>query len=214
LQNRSAPSSAWTPTPTPHTACLLDHPGREIGSTTVEADPDGYAELLAWAVRTAPGPRLVWTVEGCRSHGAGLLRVLLAAGQTVIEADRPARVGRPPGGKSDPADAWLAARTALAASHPARPRSDGDPEALRILLVTREHANTTRTAAVNVFKSLLLTAPDEFAWSVKQAGPRTLVLDPSGNLDDRVASAAARAGLAVCTPGRHRPPRPAGGWRR
>jgi transposase len=32
---------------------------------------------------------------------------------------------------------------------------------LRILLVAREHANTVRTAAVNVFKPLLLTAPDQ-----------------------------------------------------
>jgi hypothetical protein len=87
--------------------------------------------------------------------------VLLAHGQTVVEAGRPERVGRRPGGKSDPADARLAARTALAAPHHARPRSDGDREALRILLVVRDHAITTRTAAVNVFKSLLLTAPDE-----------------------------------------------------
>ena len=98
-----------------HTACLIDHLGREIATVTVEASPDGYAELLAWAVRQAPGPRLVWAVEGCRSHGAGLVRVLLAAGQTVVEAGRPERVGRRPGGKSDPADARLAARTALAA---------------------------------------------------------------------------------------------------
>jgi hypothetical protein len=100
-------------------------------------------------------------VEGCRSHGAGLLRALLAAGQQVVEAGRPRRVGRRPGGKSDPADVLLAACTALAADHHARPRSDGDQEALRILLVAREHANTTRTAAINVVKALLLTAPDQ-----------------------------------------------------
>ena len=144
-----------------HSACLIDHLGREIATVTVEANPHGYAGLLDWAVRQAPAPRLVWAVEGCRSHGAGLVRVLLANGQAVVEAGRPERVGRRPGGKSDPADARLAARTALAAPHHARPRSDGDREALRILLVVRDHAITTRTAAVNVFKSLLLTAPDE-----------------------------------------------------
>jgi transposase len=144
-----------------HTACLLDAAGREVGVVTVEASPRGYGDLLAWALDHAPGPRVVWAVEGCRSHGAGLVRLLQAAGQRVIEAGRPARAGRRPGGKSDPADARLAARGALSAAHPAQPRSDGNREALRILLVARDHANTVRTSAVNVFKALPLTAPDE-----------------------------------------------------
>lgn len=143
-----------------HTACLLDGAGREIATVTVEATPAGYRQLLDWAARLASGPQLVWAVEGCRSHGAGLARVLQAAGQSVIEAGRPERVSRRPGGKSDPADARLAARTVLAAAHHAQPRGDGDREALRILLVARDHANHTRTAAINVFKALLLTAPD------------------------------------------------------
>ena len=113
-----------------HTACLIDHVDREIATVTVEANPHGYAGLLDWAVRRAPAPRLVWAVEGCRSHGAGLVRVLLANGQAVVEAGRPERAGRRPGGKSNPADARLAARTALTAPHHARPRSDGDREAL------------------------------------------------------------------------------------
>ena len=151
-----------------HTACLLDSAGRELATVTVEASPDGYAALLDWAVQQAPGPRLTWAVEGCRSHGAGLLRCLLAAGQHVVEAGRPERVGRRPGGKSDPADARLAAREALAATVHAQPRGDGDREALRILLVAREHANSTRTAAINLFKSLVLTAPDQLRESLRR----------------------------------------------
>ena len=108
----------------------------------------------------------MWAVEGTRSHGAGLPRVLLAAGQRVVEAGRPERVGRRPGGKSDPADARRAARERSAAAFPP-PRGDGDREALRILLVAREHATTTRTAAVNVFKSLVLTAPDQLRESLR-----------------------------------------------
>ncbi len=156
-----------------HTACLLDGTGREVATVTVEASPDGYGELIAWAVQQTPGPRLTWAVEGCRSHGAGLLRALLAAGQQVVEAGRPHRARRRPGGKSDPADARLAARTALAAAHHAQPGSDGDREALRILLVAREHATTVRTAAVNVFKALLLTAPDQLREPLRrQSTPR------------------------------------------
>jgi transposase len=156
-----------------HTACLLDTAGREIATITVQATPAGYTDLLAWAAPLAPGPRLRWAVEGCRSHGAGLLRALLAADQQVVEAGRPQRPCRRPGGKSDAADARLAAHTALTASHPAQPRRDGDREALRILLVAREHATTVRTAAINTFKALLLTAPDQLREPLRhQSTPR------------------------------------------
>jgi transposase len=143
-----------------HTACLLDRLGREIAAVTVPADPEGYAALIGWAVEHSPGSLLVWAVEGTRSHGVGLVRALRTAGQLVIEAGRPTRVSRRPGGKSDPADARRAARDALAVSTPAHPREDGIREALRILLLARSQMTTARTAAVNTFKALILTAPD------------------------------------------------------
>jgi transposase len=143
-----------------HTACLLDQVGKQVATITVPADPRGGAMLLAWAVRQAPGPRLAWAVEGTRSHGQGLVRALQASGQMVVEAGRPARASKRPGGKSDPADALRAARDALAASKLAQPRSDGPREALRILLTARAQASTARTAAVNTLKALLLGAPD------------------------------------------------------
>ena len=34
-----------------HTACLVDGSGRQVATVTVEASPDGYGDLLAWAVR-------------------------------------------------------------------------------------------------------------------------------------------------------------------
>ena len=72
---------------------------------------------------------------------------------------RPARASKRPGGKSDPTDAARAARDALTADKLARPRADGEREALRILLAGREQATTARTAAVNTFKALILGAP-------------------------------------------------------
>ena len=152
-----------------HTACLLDRTGRELAVVTVEASPRGYDGLLSWARDRAPGPALLWAIEGCRSHGAGLTRALTAAEQRVVEAGRPARARRRPGGKSDPADARLAAREALGAAKHAQPRRDGDREALRVLLVARDHANAMRTAAINVFKSLLLTAPDDLRERLRRA---------------------------------------------
>ena len=49
---------------------------------------------------------------------------------------------------------------ALGATNLATPRADGDREALRILQVSRRHLTDTRTATVNLFKSLILTAED------------------------------------------------------
>ena len=142
-----------------HTACMLDHLGRQISAITIPADPGGCRVLLAWAQRNTPGPRLAWAVEGTRSHGLGLARMLQAEGHAVVEANRPARASKRPGGKSDPADALRAARDALAAEQHARPRADGAREALRILLAARAQASTARTAAVNSLKALLLGAP-------------------------------------------------------
>jgi transposase len=150
-----------------HTACLLDHLGRQAATITIAADPRGCAMLLAWARKNAPGPRLVRAVEGTRSHGLGLTRALRECGQTVVEAGRPVRASKRPGGKSDPADALRAARDALSASKLAQPRSDGPREALRILLTARAQASTARTAAVNTLKALLLGAPDHLRESLR-----------------------------------------------
>jgi transposase len=144
-----------------HTACLLDHLGRQLAVITVPADPGGCRRLLAWARQHAPGPQLAWSVEGTRSHGLGLTRYLHAHGQPVTEAGRPQRASKRPAGKSDPADAARAARDALAAGRLAQPRCDGSREALRILLTARAQASTARTAAVNTFKALILAAPDD-----------------------------------------------------
>jgi transposase len=144
-----------------HTACLVDRLGRQLAVITIPADPGGCRRLLAWARQHAPGPQLAWSIEGTRSHGLGLTRYLQAHGQLVTEAGRPERASKRPGGKSDPADAARAARDALAAGRLAQPRSDGNREALRILLVARAQATTARTAAVNTLKALILGSPDD-----------------------------------------------------
>jgi transposase len=150
-----------------HTACLLDHLGRQLAVVTVRADARGYRMLLAWAGQHGPGPRLAWSIEGTRSHGLGLTRYLHARGQQVCEASRPARASKRPSGKSDPADAARAARDALTAGKLAWPRADGEREALRILLAGREQATSARTAAVNTFKALILGAPEDLRQALR-----------------------------------------------
>jgi transposase len=144
-----------------HTAAVLTALGAVVVECTVPADAEGAAWLLAWADQHAGTGSRAWVVDGARSHGVGLTRRLRAAGQTVIEAARGKGAARRRGGKSDTLDAIQVARTALAARHVATPRADGDREALRILTVCRRHYTDTRTATVNLLKSLILTADDE-----------------------------------------------------
>ena len=74
----------------------IAHPnGAPIAVTTISNDSSGgYAELLAWIVDHAPGPRLVVSIEGTRSYGVGLARAAAAAGLIVLECEQPHRKTR------------------------------------------------------------------------------------------------------------------------
>ena len=142
-----------------HTAALTDALGRQLATLVVAADAEGYQQLLGWAAEQAPGPRVLWAVEGTRSHGAGLTRVLHQADAEIVEVDRPTRRARR-NGKSDPIDALLAARSALANDIRRQPRADGAREAARLLLVERDRLVRHRTAVINQMRDLVLTAAD------------------------------------------------------
>jgi transposase len=143
-----------------HTAAMLSAAGAVLAEFTVNADDAGAAVLLAWVASQAGGPRRQWVIDGARSHGIGLTRFLLTAGETVLDAARIPGSTRRRGGKSDRLDAIAVARVALTAEHLTTPRRDGDREALRILHVARRHYTDARTATVNLLKSLILTADD------------------------------------------------------
>ncbi len=55
-----------------HHAELALSTGAAIATRSISNDSAGYAQLLAWAIDQAPGPRLVVCIEGTRSYGAGL----------------------------------------------------------------------------------------------------------------------------------------------
>ncbi len=152
-----------------HDAVLVDALGAVVAQTRVETTPAGLDRLQAWAqTHTPAGQRVLWAVEGSRSHGHGLTRHLQTAGHRVVEAAKPVTAARRRGGKSDLLDAVHAARTTLSietgtapgTDRHAQPRADGVREALRVLLVTHRHDTDMRTATVNLFKSLLLGAGD------------------------------------------------------
>jgi transposase len=79
---------------------------------------------------------------------------------SVVEVDRPDRRARRALGKSDPLDAYAAARAALAGTANGTPKArDGQVEAIRALRVVRRGAVKARTQAMNQLKALLVTAP-------------------------------------------------------
>ncbi|NRQ32125.1 transposase [Nonomuraea sp. NN258] len=95
-----------------HSACLVNPVGGELAAITVTADADGYAHLVRWATAHAPGPTVVWAIEGPQPR-LRPARVLRSTSRQVIESDRPKRVSRRGSGKNDALDARRAAREAL-----------------------------------------------------------------------------------------------------
>jgi transposase len=159
-----------------HSAGLVDAgTGGACEEITVEATEEGYAELLAFADEAAEehGALRVWAIEGTGSHGRGLTTYLLAAGEFVVELDRPERAKRRGGVKSDPADAIRAAREALARAQMSDVRRLGAPRGagqnrehadIRQALVTRTAARRSAVQAAGDARrqlfSAVLTAPE------------------------------------------------------
>ena len=80
----------------------------------------------------------------------------------MVEVDRPDRKSRRAHGKSDPLDAYAAARAALSGSAAVVPKlRDGRVEAIRALRVARSSAVKARSQATNQIKALLVTGPAE-----------------------------------------------------
>lgn len=142
-----------------HTAAVVAAAtGAAVEDLTVDTDPDGYAELIAFADRHS-GLR-VWSIEGTGGYGAGLTRFLTERGELVIELDRPNRPARRNGAKSDPLDAVRAGREALAREHLAQPRAAGERAALSVLLTARRSAVDASTVAQRQLLSLVTAAPE------------------------------------------------------
>jgi transposase len=128
-----------------HDAAALDERGRLLGVRTFASTPEGNRALLGWLETL--GPLAVIGVESTGSYAAGLVRYLRSRRVDVVEVNRPHAHTRRRRGKSDPIDAEMAARQALAGHAVVVPkRTDGMVEAIRQLRVARESAVKARTA--------------------------------------------------------------------
>ena len=155
-------------------AFAIDHLGRRVGERSAPTTESGSNDLLSWARQL--GPDRVWGIEGTGSYGAGLTRVLRAAGETVHEVSRPNRRVRRNRGKSDPIDAEVAARNVLAGQIQGAPRAGtGVIESLRQLRATRRSALKARTQAANLLHALLLTAPADIRAELDQGSLKDIV---------------------------------------
>ena len=142
---------------TNHLAVLTDT-GKPLADAEFPTSPAGYDDSVRWA--QSLGTICIAGVEGTSSYGAGLTRVLQAAGIEVAEVSRPDRAARRRQGKSDPLDAYAAARAALAGDRLAVPK-DEHTTALRALLSARRSAVKAYVAATNQIHALLVTGPAE-----------------------------------------------------
>ena len=170
---------------TNHLAVITDA-GQPLADAEFPTSPAGYEDALRWA--RSFGSIVIAGVEGTSSYGAGLTRVLQAAGIEVAEVSRPDRAARRRQGKSDPLDAYAAARAALAGDRVAVPK-DAHTSALRALLSARRSAVKAHTAATNQIHALLVTAPAELRERYRRHSITALV-----------------TALARCRPATHRDP--------
>lgn len=142
-----------------HHAAIIDQNGKHLADAQFPTTPAGYAALTAFILMYGILMRV--GIEGTGSYGAGLARHLTALGHQVLEVIRPNRQLRRMNGKSDPIDAYAAAKTALVETKQPTPKSgDGAVEQVRYLFTARRSAVKARTAAQVQLKSLLVTAPE------------------------------------------------------
>lgn len=157
-----------------HHAAVLDHVGCQLGDREFPTTPAGYQALSTWLHRYGQLERV--GIEGTGTYGAGLTRHLEETGVTVVEVNRPDRSARRAKGKSDPLDAYAAARAALSGAAEGQPKTrNGRIEAIRALRVARNGAVKARTQATNQLKALLITAPAQLREQLRHLSTTVLI---------------------------------------
>lgn len=150
---------------------VISMTGAAIGDREFPTTGTGYAAAIRFLTSSGQVERI--GVEGTASYGAGFTRALTAAGIEVVEVTRAVKSTRRLKGKSDPLDAYSAARTALAGDGLSTPKDDATA-GLRALQIARRSAVKHRTAVINQLKAMLVSAPD--AVREKYRGITTLKL--------------------------------------
>src|SRR5215218_730580 len=150
-----------------HEAAALDQRGALLGTKRFPTTFTGYGDLLDW-LRAIGAIELV-AIESTGSYAAGLTRYLREHGVAVVEVNQPHAHTRRRRGKSDPIDAEMAARLALAGKATTVPKqTDGIVESIRLLRVARSSAVKARSATMVQLSELIVTAPQELREQLSQ----------------------------------------------
>ncbi|MFD3553432.1 IS110 family transposase [Streptomyces goshikiensis] len=139
-----------------HVAVISDN-GGHLADAEFATTAAGYAAALAFL--SAHGQVRAIGVEGTSSYGAGFTRTARTQGHRVIEVNRPDRAERRRIGKSDPIDAYAAARATLSGRASSAPKDD-TVAGIRALHNAARSAVKARTAALNQIGHILITAPE------------------------------------------------------
>jgi transposase len=146
--------------------------GREVADEEFPTTPSGYRAAIAFLSRHGRLEQV--GVEGTSSYGAGLATALSEAGLAVVEVNRPDRAQRRRRGKSDPLDAYQAARAVLSGQASSTPK-DPSTEAIRSLHNARRSAIKARTATMNQIIAMLVTAPDTIRTKYRALKEKSLI---------------------------------------
>ena len=157
-----------------HVAVAIDTVGVRLGDRSFAADSGGYIQLAEWAEQL--GRVEAFGIEGTGSYGAGLTSLLRRRGHRIVEVNRGNRQARRANGKSDTADAEIAARQVLAGVAKATPKfADGHVEMIRQLKVARDTAVKARTTAMITLKQVVVNAPAELRETLSVLSDKALV---------------------------------------
>lgn len=157
-----------------HTAAVVvAATGAAVEQVTVAATRAGYAALLAMADRHSRVR--VWSVEGTGSYGRGLARFLAERDELVIEIERPVRVVRRSGAKSDVIDAVRAGREALTREHLGEPRAAGPRAVLAVRMTARRSAVEAHTIVQRQLHALVVSAPERLRVRFDQQPTKAMI---------------------------------------
>jgi hypothetical protein len=135
---------------------VIDARGAELADREYATTPAGYRAALGFIASHGPLEKI--GVEGTSSYGAGFGAAARRAGVRVVEVNRPDRAERRRRGKSDPIDAYAAARAVWSGRATSAPK-DASIEAIRALRNAARSAVKARTAAMNQIHQMLINAP-------------------------------------------------------
>ncbi|UVI35527.1 IS110 family transposase [Brevibacterium spongiae] len=137
---------------------IINEVGKKLADKEFPTTSTGYQALLDFVLTF--GTIIAIGIEGTASYGAGITAYLRTHNITVKEVIRPNRQTRR-GGKSDPIDAYSAAKTVAADGDdlPVPKLLGGAIDGIRMLLKARTTAMKARTAATTQIIHFLTTAP-------------------------------------------------------